>query len=88
MPGQLTRNAKCPLCNLQICALVDYTSRLSVRRNYYHEKPATGRRKYPCGQVFTNMEQARRDRRNLEVPMRKGKVTKQYERWIERLDSK
>lgn len=82
MPGILRKTAVCPSCGTALCALVDHTSCSSVRRSYYHEKPLDGsRRKYPCSEVFTNLEQAERERRGLEVPIRNGKPTKQYSAW-------
>lgn len=85
MPGLLRHNARCPLCETPLCALVDHTNRLGVRRNYYHEKPDDGsRRKGPCSMMFTNREYAARERRGLEAPMRKGQITKQYQRFMAR----
>lgn len=40
---------------------------IAVTREYFHQKPETGRRKRPCRKQFRNLEIARRERRNLEI---------------------
>ena len=71
MPGLLRPSARCPMCDTPLLGLVDTTrsrwDRVTVTREYSHEKPEIGRRKGRCVKVFTNYEIAQRELRRLEV---------------------
>ena len=75
MPGLLRPEATCPQCANPLLMLVDTTHgfhngrapEIAVTREYFHEKPAFGRRKRPCINKFRNYGIAQRERRNLEV---------------------
>lgn len=72
MPGELRPDATCPCCGTEMIALVDTANWRTVTREYYHAKPAFGRRKRKCLKVFHNHELARRERRGLEtIPPRR-----------------
>lgn len=73
MPGQLKSSARCPICNSPLLFLCDLTSSKSVTREYFHGKPKQGRHKRRCRFVFTDLVEAARERRGLEV--QRGKHT-------------
>jgi len=75
MPRRLRQSARCPKCDSEILAIVDTTHgfkrsrppEFAVTREYFHEKPAFGRRKRRCVKKFRNYEIAQRERQNLEI---------------------
>ena len=66
MPGELKPDARCPMCDTPLVALVDTTNLGGVSREYFHQRPIIGRRKRPCWKLFKNHALARRERRSLE----------------------
>lgn len=72
MPGELRPDAACPSCGTDMIALVDTSNAQTVTREYFHEKPAFGRRKRRCLKVFRNHDLAARERHALEtIPPRR-----------------
>lgn len=67
MPGRLRPTATCPHCGDGLICIVDTMRRASVTREYFHAKPAFGRRRRFCVKTFRNLEVARMERRDLEA---------------------
>ena len=68
MPGQLKPDAKCPLCEEPLDALVDETNQDGVKRKYYHGKSHPRRRRsLPCKQFFASHVKAHAEREALEI---------------------
>jgi len=71
MPGQLKPSAACPMCLNPLEALVDTTNSKGVAREYFHAKPANGRRHARfCVMFFGDLDAAQRERRGLEVKVK------------------
>jgi len=81
MPGLLKKDARCPICWIPICAIVDESNSERIKREYYHEKgfaldedgrviqvSVKARRARRCTATFTNRAAARIERQSLEVP--------------------
>ena len=64
MPGQLKPDARCPICDRPLDALVDTTSNEGVKREFFHTDKSR-----KCVESFagTARDSADRERRKLEV---------------------
>lgn len=62
MPGQLKKDAKCPLCEAPLDALVDTTNSDGVQREYLHVHARRPR----CKQFFVSHVKAHLERHGLE----------------------
>jgi hypothetical protein len=71
MPGQLKPDARCPLCEVPLLALVDTSNSEGVKRQYFHDKDPQAspraRRPLPCKQYFASHVKASIERYALEV---------------------
>lgn len=65
MPGQLRKDAKCPVCDRELVCLVDTTNWEKVEREYFHVNDSQPWQK--CKRTFTNRDEARNERTMLEV---------------------
>ncbi len=63
MPGQLRKDARCPLCDAPLDALTDTTSSDGVQREYLHVHARRPR----CKQFFPSYVKAHLERVNLEM---------------------
>jgi hypothetical protein len=69
MPGELKRDAACPVCGDPLLYLVDSSNSHGVIRTYYHERNSPkARRRRPCVQGFNDHDVAHRARLKLEKP--------------------
>ena len=68
MPGQLKKNAVCPVCGDPLEALVDTSNARVVKREYFHST-AKGKhkRRLRCVREFEDFNLAGNERYNLEV---------------------
>jgi len=66
MPGQLERGAVCPMCQIELVAIVDTSNTAGVTREYYHHAEI-GYTKPKCQRFFSNHNEARQERWMLET---------------------
>lgn len=68
VPGQLKRNARCPVCGTDLCAITDWSSADGVVREYFHRKGSPkARRKRRCIRQFSSSSLAQAERAGLET---------------------